>query len=145
MLAALFWSMSDLWPNEPLTIAWSADAFEKPTVNLGLGVIIAVALGGALLRFLPRGWIWDRLVVEATIGGSAQEAGSNPGAGPGLDALIGREGVVATTLRPAGQVDLGGRRYAATVEVGTVETGDRVVVRGRTDFGLIVEKSGQSN
>jgi membrane-bound serine protease (ClpP class) len=145
MLAALFWSMSDLWPNEPLTIAWSADAFEKPAVNLGLGLVIAVAFGAALLRYLPRGWIWDRLVVEATIGGSAQEAGSIPGAGAGLDALIGREGVVVTTLRPAGQVEVDGRRYGAAVEVGTVEAGAAVVVRGRTDFGLIVERCEKAN
>jgi membrane-bound serine protease (ClpP class) len=144
MLASLFWSMSDLWPNEPLTIAWSGDAFEKPAVNLGSGVLIAVALGAALLRYLPRGWIWDRLVVEATIGGSAQEAGSLPGAGLGLDALVGRLGIAATTLRPGGQVEVDGRRYEAAVGMGTVEAGTPVVVRGRTDFGLIVEKSAQS-
>jgi membrane-bound serine protease (ClpP class) len=144
MLASLFWSMSDLWPNEPLTIAWSGDVFEKPAVNLGLGLLIAVALGAALLRYLPRGWIWDRLVVEATIGGSAQEAGSLPGAGLGLDALVGREGIAATTLRPGGQVEVDGRRYEAAVGMGTVEAGTPVVVRGRTDFGLIVERSAQS-
>jgi membrane-bound serine protease (ClpP class) len=143
MLASLFWSMSDLWPNEPLTIAWSADAFEKPAVNMGLGLVIAVGLGAALLRFLPRGWIWDRLVVEATIGGSAQVAGSLPGAGSSLDALVGRRGVAATTLRPGGQVEVDGRRYEAAVGMGTVDAGTPVVVRGRNDFGLIVEISEQ--
>ena len=60
-------------------------------------------------------------------------------------AVVGREGVVVTTLRPAGQVEVDGRRYAAAVEVGTVEAGAAVVVRGRTDFGLIVERSGKIN
>ena len=141
MLAALFWSMSDLWPNEPLTIAWSGDAFEKPAVNLGLGLVIAAGLGAALLRYLPRGWIWDRLVVEATIGGAAQEAGSVPGAGLNLDALVGRRGVAVTTLRPGGQVEVEGRRYEAAIGMGTVDAGTPVVVRGRTDFGLTVEKA----
>ena len=141
MLGALFWSMSDLWPDEPLTIAWSGDAFEKPAVNLGLGLVIAAGLGAALLRYLPRGWIWDRLVVEATIGGSAQEAGSLPGSSVDLDALVCRRGVAVTTLRPGGQVEVDGRRYEAAVGMGTLDAGTPVVVRGRTDFGLIVEKA----
>jgi len=34
---------------------------------------------------------------------------------------------------------LAGRRYEATVPVGAVDAGARIVVRGRTDFGLLVE------
>ena len=115
MLGALFWSMSDLWPNEPLTIAWSGDAFEKPAVNLGLGLgDRARASGAALLRYLPRGWIWDRLVVEATIGGSAQEAGSIPGAGaeprrPGRPPGRGRDDPAAGRAGGGGRQALRGR------------------------------------
>ena len=141
MLGSLVWSMADLWPNEPITVAWSANAFTRPLANLGLGLVIAIALGAFLLRFLPRGWIWDRLIVTSTDGSSAQVAGVDPRVAGGLDALVGREGVAATALHPAGQVEVDGRRYEARVDVGVIDPGTKIVVRGRTDFSLVVEKS----
>ena len=141
MLGSLLWSMADLWPDEPITVAWSADAFTRPLANLGMGLAIAIGLGAVLLRFLPKGWIWDRLVVSATVGGAAQIASVEPGAAAGLEALVGRRGVAATALHPAGQVEVDGRRYEARVDVGVIDPGTPVVVRGRTDFSLIVEKS----
>ncbi len=141
MSGSIVWSMADLWPNEPLPLAWSADAFDRPLLNFGLGLVIAATLGAALLRFLPRGWTWDRLTVGAVVGGSAQAAGEAPGAAPALGALVGRPAVAATALRPGGQGEIGGRRYEAAVEVGAIDAGATVVVRGRTDFGLIVERA----
>ena len=141
ILGSLVWSMADLWPNEPITVAWSADAFARPLVNLGLGLAIAAVLAAALLRFLPHGWLWDRMVIGATIGGSAQSASAPPGEGPRLDSLIGRRGVAATALRPGGQIEIEGRRYEAQVELGAVEAGAAVVVRRRSDFALVVERA----
>ena len=59
MLGSLVWAMADLWPGVPLNVAWSGDAFVAPLRNLGLGVVLAGALGVALARYLPRGWVWD--------------------------------------------------------------------------------------
>ena len=141
MFGSLLWAMADLWPNEPFRVAWSGDAFVVPFVNLGFGFVIAIVLAFALMRFLPHGWVWDRLIVGATVGGSAQTGGGSPGGGLSLDALIGGSGVAVTALRPAGQVEIAGRRYEAKVEVGTVDAGAAIVVRGRMDFGLIVERA----
>jgi membrane-bound serine protease (ClpP class) len=140
MLGSLLWSMTDLWPGEPIAVAWSADAFVGPVVNLSLGLVLAAGLAAALLRWLPRGWTWDRLVVEATIGGAAQTSSAGPGAGGELDALVGRRGRAATALRPGGQVEIGGRRFEAAVAVGAVDAGAAVVVVRRTDFALVVEE-----
>lgn len=140
MATALVWSMADLWPNQPFTVAWSGDAFVQPLVNLGLGLAIAAVLAAALIRFLPRGWAWDRLVVGATVGGAAQRGGLSPEAASTLATLVGRRGVAVTALRPTGQVEIDARRYEARVEIGAIDTGVPVVVRGQTDFGLIVEK-----
>ena len=142
MLGALVWSMADLWPNEPITVAWSGDAFVQPLQTLGLGLVLAVAFGVALARFLPKGWVWDKLVVQESIGGVAQVAGVGPGGAAHVDSLIGQRGVAVTVLRPSGQVEIGGRRYEAIVEVGAVDAGDAVIVRGRTAFALLVEKEG---
>lgn len=141
MGASLLWTMADLWPNEPISVAWSADAFVRPMIDLGLGLAIAVALFIALLRFLPRGWAWDRLVVQGTSGGTAQVGGVAPDAAEQLSALIGRRGVAATALRPGGQVEIDGRRYEAMVAVGAVDPGAAIVVTGSSDFALTVEKA----
>jgi len=140
MLGSLVWAMADLWPGQPLTVAWSGDAFVRPLQNLGLGMVLAVALGAALMRYLPHGWVWDKLVVGSAIGGSAQVAGLSPQDAAAVEALIGQRGVAATVLRPSGQVEIGGRRYEAIVEVGAINAGDAVVVRGRTAFAVVVEK-----
>jgi membrane-bound serine protease (ClpP class) len=140
MLGSLVWAMADLWPNEPVSIAWSGDAFVQPMMSLGFGVAIAIALGAALLRFMPRGWFWDRMIIGATIDGSAQVSGGSVEAGGRVLALVGRSGVAATDLRPGGQVEIDGERFEARVDVGSVRAGARIVVRGRTDFSLIVEE-----
>jgi membrane-bound serine protease (ClpP class) len=140
MLGSLVWSMADIWPNEPPTIATSGDLFLQPLVNLGLGLVVAVVLAVLLGRFLPKGWLWDRMVLQAELGSAAQVAGAAPDREAETDTLVGRQGVVTTPLRPAGEVEIDGRRFQAQVELGTVEAGATVVVVGRTDFGLKVEK-----
>jgi membrane-bound serine protease (ClpP class) len=138
MFGSLLWAMADIWPQEP--ISFSGDLFLKPLVNLFLGVGIAFALGLVLARFIPRGLFWDRLVVGATVSGTAQSSGSDPSALFSLDSLVGRTGVAATALRPSGQVEVDGRRYEAKVDVGVIDPGRPIIVRGRSDFSLIVEE-----
>ena len=141
MLGSLVWAMADLWPGVPLTVAWSGDTFVAPLQNLGFGLLIAAILGVALIRFLPQGWIWDRMIVVSTISGSAQVAGGSMSVAHEIDSLVGSLGVAVTALRPSGHIEIGGRRFEAKIEVGSVDAGEAVRVRGRTDFGLIVEKA----
>jgi membrane-bound serine protease (ClpP class) len=139
IIGSLVWAMADLWPNEPLSTAWSADAFVAPLTNLGLGILLAIGAAVVAARFLPRGWVWDKLVMQSAIGGMAQVTGSDLPA-PAAAAIVGREGVAATALRPGGQIEIDGRRYEARVEIGAVERGRPIVVRAYSDFGLIVEE-----
>ncbi len=140
MMGSLFWAMADIWPGEPIQVAWSADAFVQPMINLGAGLGIAIVLGACLLRFLPHGWVWDRLTVNATVGGSAQKSGGDPATSGNLDRLVGRRGIAATALRPGGQVEVDGRRFEAEVKVGAIDAGAPIVVLGRGDFALVVER-----
>ncbi len=97
-------------------------------------------MAAALWRFLPDAWFIDRLIVRSKDGGAAQIAGVAPEAAGQLASLLGRDGVAATALRPGGQVEIDGRRFEAKVEIGAIDLGARVVVRGYTDFALIVEE-----
>jgi membrane-bound serine protease (ClpP class) len=49
--------------------------------------------------------------------------------------------VAATGLFPSGQVEIDGRRYEASVAIGSIDAGATVIVCGRTDFGLVVERA----
>jgi len=141
MFGSLVWAMADLWPGVPLTTAWSGDAFVVPLQNLGLGLLLAAGLAALLIRYLPKGWLWDRMIVGSTIGGAAQMAGVSPDAVHELSTIVGQRGVAMTVLRPSGQVEIAGRRFEATVEVGAVDAGDAIIVRGRKDFALVVERT----
>ncbi|MFN5560519.1 MAG: NfeD family protein [Opitutaceae bacterium] len=137
MLGSLVWSMADLWPNEPIT--FSPEVFLEPVANLVAGLGVAVVLGLLLARFLPRGWIWDRMVLATSVSGAAQMAGSAPDVVASAPNLIGARGVAVTGLYPSGQVEVDGHRYEARLAVGSVERGAAVVVRSRSEFGLVVE------
>ncbi len=140
MLGSLVWSMADLWPNEPLSVAWSGDAFAGPMQNLGVGMLLAVVLAVLLARFIPKGWVWDKMVIQSTGGGAAQIAGGSSDGSDDARLLVGRSGVAVTGLRPAGQVEIGGRRYEARSAVGAIERDRPIVVRAYSDFGLVVEE-----
>ena len=70
-----------------------------------------------------------------------QAAGGAPESLADANGLIGRRGVVATALRPSGQVEIDGVRYEARVEVGVLDAGTAVTVARRTDFALIVVRA----
>jgi membrane-bound serine protease (ClpP class) len=137
MFGSLVWSMADLWPNQPLT--FSGGVFIAPLLNLGLGLVIAVVVAVAIARFLPRAWLWDRLVINATVASVAQKASG--GSEVETASLVGRRGLVMTALRPAGQIEINGRRYEAKVAIGVIDPGVAVVVTGREDFALTVERA----
>lgn len=142
MLGALVWSMADLWPNEPPTL--SGDVFLRPLVNVLGGVSIAVVAFLALLRFLPHGGPWSRLVLQTAVRGEplAGQPIVTAGARDGnASALIGRRAVAVTPLFPSGQVEVADRRYEARMAMGFAEAGASVVVTGVSEFGLIVETS----
>jgi membrane-bound serine protease (ClpP class) len=136
MLGALVWSMADLWPNEPVKI--NSDVFTQPLVNMGLGVVVALVLAVLFARFIPRGWFWDKMILQAAIDTDAQTSDVRTA---GTATLVGRRGVVTTTLMPSGQIEIDGQRYEARVAVGMIEAGAAVTVVKRSDFGLVVERA----
>ena len=136
ILGSLVWSMADLWPNEP--VSFNGEVFAGPLTNLSLGLVSSVVLALMLMRFLPRGWVWDRMILSAAVTGSAGErtfVGSATAPG-----LIGKRGVAVTPLYPSGQIEIDGRRYEARIEFGSAEPGTAVMVTDQTDFGLQVTK-----
>ena len=61
------------------------------------------------------------------------------GAVTGHGSIVGETGIAATALFPSGQVDIGGRRYEARLDMGFADAGTKVKVTGRAEFGLTVK------
>jgi membrane-bound serine protease (ClpP class) len=138
MLGSLVWSMTDLWPSEPIPI--SGDMFVMPLVNVLSGVVLSVLLFIVVLRYLPKGGLWDRMVLNAAVAGQPMVARPLTGGGEASAVdLLGRTGIAATALFPSGQVDIGGRRYEARLAMGFAEAGTPVIVTELAEFSLIVE------
>lgn len=133
MLGSLLWSMADIWPNEPLTI--SGELFFTPMLNLALGVLVAIFGAVVLVRFLPKGWFWDKMILQTVVAGEVPEARDLREESP----LVGKRGVAATDLFPSGQVEIEGRRYEAKVAVGSIDAGQSILVVAKEDFDLLVE------
>lgn len=136
LLVSLIWAGADLWPNQPIRL--SGDAFVRPAMNLAMALAIAGSLFVLVLRYLPKSWFWDRLVLAGSVGANAQTGGLPPR--DVRSALIGAEGVATTGMYPSGEVEIDGRRYQARLDLGHIEAGTPIVVVGRSDFGLLVER-----
>ena len=134
ILGSLVGSMVAYWPNEPLSL--SGDLLIQPVINVAMGLIIAVVGGFVVLRFLPKGWFWDRMVLSTAVGDGAQV--SLAAHAQAEDALLGEVGEATTDLFPSGQVSINGQWYDAKIAVGSVEKGARVRVFGRDGFNLLV-------
>jgi len=141
MLGSLVWAMVDFWPSEPLN--FDGDMLLRPMANVLAGVGLAVAVFLAILKFLPKGGPWGRLVLHSAVGGEpgpprALHSADTGGSG-GSVSLVGRAGLAATALFPSGQVEIDGKRYEAKLPMGFAEAGAEIIVTGISEFGLIVE------
>lgn len=145
ILGSLLWAMADFLPEEPIT--FSGDILIKPLFNLISGVVIAVLIFLGIVRFLPRGGLWGRLVLEAAVAGDPTglralnrwaETGE-PSGNASRDSRVGMAGKAVTALFPSGQIEIDGKRYEARLEVGMAEPGTPLKVVRETEFALIVE------
>ena len=141
ILGSLIWSMADIWPDGGNGIEFDPEVLWQPIYNLALGILISIFGGVAVWRFLPTSWIYDKLVLAGSV------AAADPLTAGGASSLsnesslpdVGSEGIAASDLHPMGEVDIGGRRYQATLSLGTVRRGAMIKVVGYKNFALLVD------
>jgi membrane-bound serine protease (ClpP class) len=144
MLGALVWAGADYWPNQPMTVNFSGEMLQQPILNLGMALLIAFGLFAAFLKYLPKTGLYRHIAVHGASVTAAQNSGVAPQSAVAIGSLVGRRGVAITGLFPTGEVEVDGRRYSAQVSLGFVDANSPVIVTGRTDFGLIVEKEAKA-
>lgn len=141
MLGSLAWSMLDVWPDELPT--FNEETLTMPLLNVMLAVVVAAVTALALGRFLPRGWFWDKMILETAVTSDAGTPAVGMGGSAAVDtpAEAGASGVTVSALRPMGEVEVEGRRYEARADLGSLERGEAVRVVGRSGRTLIVARA----
>ena len=102
-----------------------------------VGLAVAVLAVGLFIEFrvLPKTKFGKRMFLSAAV-----TARSTPDASLDAARLLGRTGEAVTALGPTGLILVDGHRYEAASRSGFIDQGGQVVVRGGTNFQLIVEK-----
>tara|TARA_B100000900_G_scaffold370271_1_gene348667 strand:- start:5385 stop:6938 length:1554 start_codon:yes stop_codon:yes gene_type:complete len=136
MLGGIVWSMADIWPQETPDFDITFDLFLTPIYNLVGGILIAVVLFMAVARFLPKSVFWDRMILAGSVQGASQGLGSIKSERP----VAGAEGIAVSDLFPTGEIEIGGQRFEARVEVGSVSKGSRIRVLRSDVFGYFIEE-----
>ncbi len=136
MLGGLLWSMADIWPAGTPDFDISFDLFITPLVNVGLGIVIAMVLFLALLRFLPKSMVWNRLVLAEAVEGTSLSGDATRADRPGAGAT----GVALTDLFPTGEIEIDGKSYEARAEVGSIVKGTPVRILRAETFSYVVEE-----
>lgn len=152
ILGSLLWSLSDIWPvpsqegTDPGGITFTVD---PDSVWLALYEVLGafgIALIGLWLiwRFLPNTPVYGRLV-HSMAGPMPDPVLTGGSEFPGAKALpdVGSHGVVTKPLHPLGEVEIEGRRYQATVSVGSLNAGADIIVTGYRNFSLLVDERTQ--
>ena len=123
---------------------------KHPGIGLPLAGGIACLILGGLLLYDPSTHVhvsrWLVAMVTAALVGffgfvlqAVREARALPAPGPGMDELVGAEGVAIGELGPRGQVRVGHERWSAESAGGAIPAGSSVRVVGWRGLRLIVE------
>ncbi|MDQ8204811.1 NfeD family protein [Pelagicoccus sp. SDUM812003] len=140
MIASLIWAMADIWPANTPDYQWEWAMFEEPIRNLLGGSLLGIVMILILARFLPKTFIWDRLVLKEAVVGDARVPES-PDLGTSPSPLNGSLARAVSDLHPSGEIEFEGRRFDARCETGSIRRGARVKVLRREDFAYVVEEA----
>jgi membrane-bound serine protease (ClpP class) len=148
VLGSLLWSLSDIWPapqgDGPGGISFTVeiDSVWAALYEI-LGAFAIAAIGLWLIwRFLPNTPVYGRLVHSAS-GAMPDPVIAGGGEVRGTESLpdVGSKGVVVSPMHPLGEVKIDGKRYQASVAIGSLDRGTPVVVIGYNNFSLLVEEA----
>ena len=140
MLGSLLWAMADIWPTSDFE--WGVDILYGPIIDLGLALLVAIGLGFAVARFLPKSMLWEKLILDHAVG---QADPTVTGGARSLDnpvnlPEIGTKGVTTSPLFPSGTVKIQGRSYQAQARLGALRVNEAIRVVEHRDFSLVVER-----
>ncbi|MFK7910492.1 MAG: nodulation protein NfeD [Akkermansiaceae bacterium] len=113
--------------------AW--DFVARPTLNLAIGLVGAIALSLVMMRYLPDIPLFNKMVMSGSlVTGDASETSGSEGIHLGL------QGVTVTDLRPAGKGEFDGKVLDITAANGFITEGTDVKITSEDGLRTLVEE-----
>lgn len=110
------------------------DAFERPALNLALGIFGSLAFLFAMLKFLPQlKFIENTMLPGSLARGNGSEDQSKA-------KLVGMRGVATTNLRPNGKAEIDGKVFEVLAEGEFVDKGEAIRVVSSDGMGVAVKR-----
>jgi membrane-bound serine protease (ClpP class) len=135
VIGSMLWAMVDYWPGGTFEFTW--EVFTLPVYNLTLGIGLATFGAILLAKLLPHSVLFNRMVLATDLG---HGDGLHKDEIPDANTIVGASGIVVRDCFPTGEVEIGGQRYSAVVEAGSLPRGSRIRVVGKRTYDLIVEE-----
>ena len=117
----------------PVAIHWEIGNVSGALARVMQSILATAVISYLAIRYLPNSRWGRRLVLSTAIEGGALDQVSSE-----QIELVGCTGVTATELRPAGKVEVSGKRYDAVSELDYITAGKAVRVVGQRGFSLVV-------
>jgi membrane-bound serine protease (ClpP class) len=136
VLAALFFSMADLYPAQPIN--FSFDRFQVPMWNLSIA-FVASAVGVAFLaRFLPNIPVFRSLFLSSSSPAGPSIAPVVTELGAAAKVSVGEMGVALSILRPSGRAQISKGVFDVMTNGEFLEAGTKIQVLAVNGQNIIV-------
>jgi membrane-bound serine protease (ClpP class) len=136
VLAALFFSMADLYPAQPIN--FSFDRFQVPMWNLSIA-FVASAVGVAFLaRFLPNIPVFRSLFLSSSSPAGPSIAPVVTELGAAAKVSVGEMGVALSILRPSGRAQISDGVFDVMTNGEFLEAGTKIQVLAVNGQNIIV-------
>jgi membrane-bound serine protease (ClpP class) len=110
------------------------DAFERPALNLALGIFGSLAFLFVMLKYLPQLKFIENTMLPGSLArgnGSEDQAKAK---------LVGMSGVATTNLRPNGKAEIDGKVFEVLAEGEFIDKGEAIRVVSSDGMGVAVKR-----
>ncbi|MDI6601701.1 MAG: NfeD family protein [Thermoanaerobacteraceae bacterium] len=118
-----------------LSVIISAQNITQAMITLGVSFIISIVALVLIIRYAPKSKFYDRIILKTSL---SKEAGFE--ATTDYNVYEGKEGIAITTLRPAGIVEVDGKRLDVVTDGAYIEAGSRVRITAVEGRRIIVKR-----
>jgi membrane-bound serine protease (ClpP class) len=136
VLAALFFSMADLYPAQPLT--FSFELLQVPMRNLTITIVASAACIALLARFLPSIPLFRGLFLSSASPAGPAIAAVVTELGAEAKVAIGESGRALSILRPSGRAEISGSVFDVMTNGEFLEAGTNIRVLAVNGQNIIV-------
>lgn len=118
-----------------VSLIWAMGGDIDAVKTLLAGLVLAIIVFALIAAKLPTSKLWERIVLRDT---ESAEAGYN--SVDDYRALVGKEGIVISELRPAGKVRVDGKIFDVVSSGAYIEEGERIVIEEVAGVRIVVHR-----